>query len=150
MKKTYFILLIFTLFFGEIFAQKSSKKVAQKDKNAILAVFAIQEKGWNEGNLEAYMQGYEKSDSLKFVGKSGITYGWKNTLDNYKRGYPDKASMGTLRLELVSMEKIDKKHIFVVGKWELLRSEKTNLKGYFTLIWKKINGKWLIIADHSS
>ena len=150
MKKTYFILLIFTLFFGEIFAQKSSKKVAQKDKNAILAVFAIQEKGWNEGNLEAYMQGYEKSDSLKFVGKSGITYGWKNTLDNYKRGYPDKVSMGTLRLELVSMEKLDKKHIFVVGKWELLRPEKNNLKGYFTLIWKKINGKWLIIADHSS
>lgn len=150
MKKKYFISLIFSLFFGEIFAQKSTKNISQKDKNAILAVFATQEKGWNEGNLEAYMQGYEKSDSLKFIGKSGVTYGWKNTLDNYKRSYPDKSSMGTLRFELVSMEKIDKKHIFVIGKWELLRPEKTNLKGYFTLIWKKINGKWLIIADHSS
>ena len=30
---------------------------------------------WNKGNLEAYMQGYWKSDSLLFVGKNGAKYG---------------------------------------------------------------------------
>ena len=37
----------------------------------------------------------------------------------------------------------------VVGKWHLQRTA-GDLQGIFTLLLKKINGKWLIAADHSS
>ena len=47
-----------------------------KDKQAILDLLEKQRTDWNKGDVEAFMQGYEKSDSLLFVGKNGPTYGW--------------------------------------------------------------------------
>jgi hypothetical protein len=95
------------------------------------------------------MQGYWQHDSLMFVGKSGITYGWQNTFNNYKKGYPDTASMGKLKIDLVSIQQLNKTNFFIVGKWYLVRSI-GNISGAFTLLIKKIKGKWVIVTDHSS
>jgi len=45
--------------------------------------------------------------------------------------------------------KVDKKSVFVIGRFELTR-EVGNLAGHFTLVIQKIKGKWLIVSDHSS
>ena len=76
---------------------------AQNDKDiqAIRAVLSTQQNAWNNGNLEAFMDGYWRSDSLSFIGKRGINYGWQKTLDNYKKSYPDKAAMGTLHFDIL-------------------------------------------------
>ena len=31
------------------------------------------------------MEGYWKSESLKFYGANGVTYGWDNTLERYQK-----------------------------------------------------------------
>lgn len=95
------------------------------------------------------MQGYWKSDELTFIGSRGVTKGWQKTLDNYKKAYPNQESMGKLTFTVLSMEKISKKSVFVIGKWHLKRKI-GNIEGHFSLVWKKIKGKWLIVADHSS
>jgi ketosteroid isomerase-like protein len=105
---------------------------------------------WNAGNIEAFMQGYWQSDSLMFIGSNGIVYGWKNTLERYKRTYPDHATMGTLKFDILKIDFHSKKSCFVLGKWHLTRPEKGNIGGYFTLIFKKMNGQWLIVSDHTS
>jgi len=120
-----------------------------KDKTAILTVLENQRQAWNKADMEAYMQGYWKSDSLLFVGKSGPTYGWQKTLDNYKRGYPDKSAMGFLTFGIKKVEFLAKDVAFVLGSWNLKR-EKDEPKGYFTLLLKKIDGQWKVVADHSS
>lgn len=125
------------------FAQSS------KDKQAILDVLEKQRQEWNKGDVEAYMQGYAKSDSLLFVGKSGPTYGWQKTLDNYKRGYPDKSAMGFLTFGIKKVDFLTKDVAFVLGSWNVKR-EKDELKGFFTLLLKKINGQWKVVVDHSS
>ncbi len=84
-----------------------------------------------------------------FIGKSGVTYGWNNTLKNYQRGYPDTAAMGKLKFTLIRLEKLSRKKYHVVGKWQLFRTA-GNLQGHFTLLMRKINGQWKIVADHSS
>jgi ketosteroid isomerase-like protein len=84
-----------------------------------------------------------------FIGKSGIIYGWQKTLDNYKKGYPDKKAMGKLNFTLLEMKALSPEYYFVIGKWHLQRTI-GDLQGIFTLLFKKINGEWLIIADHSS
>ena len=124
---------------------------AQKttDKQAILNLLEQQRGDWNKGDLEAFMQGYWKSDSLLFVGESGPTYGWQKTLDNYKKGYPDKASMGVLTFGIKKVELITKDRAFVLGSWNV-KSEKEELKGFFTLLLRKIEGVWKVIVDHSS
>ena len=125
------------------------EKVSEKIKAEIEAVFNMQEKAWNSGNLEQFMEGYWKSDQLAFVGSRGPTYGWQETLDSYKKGYPDKETMGTLKFETLSISKINRKTVFLIGKWELTR-ESGNVGGHFSLIWQKKKGKWVIVADHSS
>ena len=104
---------------------------------------------WNAGDLERFMDTYWRSDSLMFIGKNGPTYGWENTLQNYKKGYPDTAAMGKLHFELISMKRLSVMYYSVVGKWHLKRSI-GDLNGAFTIILKKIKKKWVIVQDHSS
>lgn len=119
------------------------------DRVLILKVLEDQRQAWNRGDLVEYMQGYSKSDSLLFVGKSGPKYGWETTLANYKKGYPDKKAMGLLSFDIKEVRMISADHAFVLGAWHLKR-ENDDPKGYFTLIMKKIRGEWKVIADHSS
>ena len=84
-----------------------------------------------------------------FIGKSGITYGFTNTLNNYKKNYSDTTQMGKLAFDLVKVQRISPEYYFVVGKWHLKRSI-GDLSGHYTLLFRKINGEWVIVADHSS
>lgn len=95
------------------------------------------------------MEGYWKSKNLVFIGSSGPKYGWQTTLDNYKKSYPDQASMGKLAFEIISIELLSAEHAFVVGKWHLTRTV-GDAGGHFTLLWRKIDGQWVITKDHSS
>ncbi len=113
------------------------------------SIMHAQEAAWNSGDLEGFMDAYWPSDSLVFVGKSGPKFGWQTTLDNYKRGYPDRDAMGTLRFTNEIVESTGSNSAFVMGKWELFRTSDT-LAGYYSLVWKRINGTWYIRADHSS
>ncbi len=110
---------------------------------------AEQVEAWNAGDLEGFMKHYWKSDSLKFIGKSGLKMGWQTTLDNYKSSYPDLDAMGTLSFDILEVEILGNSNAFVIGKWRLDRSEDV-LQGHYTLLWKKIDGAWVIVADHSS
>jgi len=119
------------------------------DELAIRQLLDDQVKAWNQGNLESFMQGYWKNDSLMFIGKSGINWGWQKTLANYKKSYPDTTAMGKLSFNIIVVKKISPEYYYVVGKWMLKRSI-GDLSGHYNLLFRKINGSWLIIADHSS
>lgn len=123
--------------------------IAIAQEKEIKELLEIQRLGWNKGDMTAYMQGYLKSDSLLFVGKSGPEYGWQNTLDNYQKFYPDKAAMGYLTFDIKQIKMINKKHAFVLGAWNLKR-EKDEAKGFFTLLVIKFKDGWKIVVDHSS
>ena len=122
---------------------------AQDDKQAILNVLETQRIAWNNGDIEGFMQGYWKSDSLMFVGKAAPVYGWQGTLARYKKVYPDKSAMGTLTFTVLKVELLDNSNAFMLGAWNLKR-EKDAPGGYFTLWFRKINGVWLIVVDHTS
>ena len=126
-----------------------AQKPAQKDIDAIRSVMAEQQEAWNRADLESFMQGYWKSDSLKFIGRSGIAYGWATTLENYKKGYPTPDAMGKLTFTILDLQILDSKSAFMIGKFHLKRSS-DEPSGYFTLLWKKIRGKWVIVTDHTS
>ncbi len=120
-----------------------------KEKKAVVAVLENQRLAWNKGNIEEYMQGYWKSDSLVFVGKNGPQYGWNKTLQNYQKSYPNKAAMGELQFNFINIEILDNNNAFVLGQWILKRAN-DEPKGYFTLRLRKINGEWKVVYDHSS
>jgi hypothetical protein len=146
MKKYFLSEAIIFFILNNTWAQVKNNAI---DEVAVKQLFYLQNKAWNNGDIEGYMQGYWQHDSLMFVGKSGITYGWQNTFNNYKKSYPDTASMGKLKIDLVSIQQLNKTNFFIVGKWYLVRGI-GNISGAFTLLIKKIKGKWVIVTDHSS
>lgn len=141
--KVVFSFIFLTIAFATIAAQSS------KDAAAIRKVMVDQAAAWNRGDLEAFMVGYWKSDKLKFVSGDRITYGWQPTLDNYKKTYGTPEKMGKLTFSDLEIEVLSRDAAFVTGSWHLKR-DKDEPKGKFTLLWRKIGGKWLIVADHSS
>ena len=120
-----------------------------KDDQSIRSLLQKQVEAWNRGNIDEFMQGYWKNDSLKFIGKSGVTYGYNQTLANYKKNYDDTVKMGKLSFDLLEVNKLSPEHYFVLGKWFLKRSI-GNIGGYYTLLLRKIKGKWVIVVDHTS
>ncbi len=120
-----------------------------KDELTIRSILHQQTIAWNGGDIENFMKAYWHSDSLMFIGKSGITYGWQKTMDNYKKNYPDAASMGKLGFTILQTKKLSTLYYYVVGKWHLTRTI-GDLNGFFTLIFKKIKNTWVIVSDHSS
>jgi ketosteroid isomerase-like protein len=126
----------------------SSNKTDEAE-TLIRKIMARQEISWNEGDIRGFMQGYWPSDSLMFIGKDGITYGYRQTLERYQKNYPDAAAMGTLSFHILEMERLSPDTYHMVGQWRLDR-QADQLKGHFTLLFKKIDGEWLIVKDHSS
>ena len=139
----YFTLVLIISFFSVVLHAQG------KDELAIHSVMDEQIKAWNNGNIDAFMQTYWKSDSLLFVGSKGPTYGWQTTSEGYKKRYPDTVAMGKLDFEILQIKFLSAEYSFVLGKWHLKRTI-GDAGGYFTLLFKKINGKWLIVADHTS
>lgn len=140
MKRT--LLLLLTLITVSCFSQS-------KDEQAVLDLLTRQSSFWNKGDIDNFMKGYWENDSLMFVGKSGVTYGYRATLENYKKGYPDKAAMGELSFKFIKVEKLSPEYIFIVGKWHLKRTI-GDVEGHYNLLFRKINNEWVIIVDHSS
>ena len=140
----HFAFFIFLLLLSSFNAGAQSK-----DEQEIRAVMQTQTTAWNSGNIDAFMKTYWKSDSLLFVGSKGPTYGWQSTLDGYKKRYPDTVTMGQLNFELIELKPLSPGYYFVLGKWHLQRSV-GDIGGYFTLLFRKINNQWVIIADHTS
>lgn len=142
--KRKFSIIVFSILFFFTYSHAQSN-----DETSVRQILNTQEKAWNGGDIASFMAGYWKSDSLMFIGKSGVTYGWQETLDNYKKNYPDTTAMGNLTFNLLELKSLSPEYYFVTGKWHLQRTI-GNLEGYFTLLFRKINGQWFIVKDHSS
>ena len=123
--------------------------LAAEDLAAIRQVLADQQAAWNRADIPVFMEGYWRSDSLTFVGSRGVTYGWQETLEGYQKRYPDSGAMGKLDFDEETLVALGPASAMLIGRWHLTRST-DELGGWFTLIWKKINGTWVIISDHTS
>ena len=137
------IIFLPALFFWLIASTQSN------DELAIRKVLDDQVEAWNKGNIEAFMQGYWKNDSLMFIGKNGINWGWQKTFESYKKRYPDTTAMGKLSFDIVLVKNLSPEYYYVVGKWMLKRTI-GDLSGHYNLLFRKVNGVWIIVADHSS
>ena len=127
----------------------SQQKLETKDSLAIIDILNKQEKDWNRGDIDEFMKGYLKSEKLVFSGSSGPIYGWKATLDRYKKTYSDKEKMGKLKFEILNVIALSPEVIQLQGKFNLTRSI-GDAFGYFTLNWIKVKNRWYIISDHTS
>ena len=138
--------LIFFIFFGQLYSQNP---ISIKDSLNIMKVMDFQEKAWNNGDIDSFMNGYLRSEELVFSGSNGPIYGWNATKERYKRSYPDLKTMGKLSFTVNKIKSLSKNTAYLIGEYYLKRTIEDSY-GHFTLIWKKVDGKWLIVSDHTS
>ena len=127
----------------------AQKIVSKKDSLSIVNILFNQQQNWNNGDIDAFMEGYMKTNKLVFSGASGPIYGWKSTRNRYKKTYSNRILMGKLKFDVLNMSRLSSDVVQLQGKFYLTR-EIEDSSGYFTLTWLKRNGKWLIISDHTS
>ena len=134
--------IIFTVIFAAFIVTSvmAEHSIKEKELKKITDLLDKQVGAWNKGNLEKFMDTYWKSEDLVFVGSKGVTYGWQQTLRNYKSSYPNKRAMGNLRFNIMDIRKIDKRSIFVIGRFFLTRKA-GDVNGHFTLVIQKKGGK---------
>jgi ketosteroid isomerase-like protein len=118
------------------------------NQEAILTVIRAQEDAWNRGDLEGFMQGYWKSSQTTFSGANGTLRGWQAVHDRYVRQYGNRELMGHLNFSGLEVTLLGSGAALVIGQWKLQRSQP--MGGIFSLVFRKINGKWRIIHDHTS
>ena len=138
--------LLILFFSTYIFAQK---RVSKSDSIAITKTLFKQQEDWNRGDIDAFMEGYIKTDFLVFSGASGPIYGWEATRNRYKKSYHNRVLMGELNFDVLSMTQLSSNVVQLQGSFYLTR-EIEDSNGYFTLTWLKQDGKWLVISDHTS
>ena len=127
-------------------AQKASDT---NSMGAIRAVLDAQRDAWNKGDIEGYMDGYDRTDNTVFVSGDNVTRGWKTVLERYQRSYDTREKMGELTFSDLEVTVLSKDSAVVLGRWLLKRSQ-DEPHGRFTLIFKKTKLGWRIIHDHTS
>lgn len=143
MTRTTLTALFLCLITGAALAQPA------KDEAAIRRLMANQVDAWNKGNIDEFMKGYWRDDSLVFIGKAGPSYGYRQALANYKKNYSSADQMGKLFFDLLRVKRLSADYYFVIGKW-FLKRKAGDIGGIYTLLFRKINGQWRIVVDHTS
>jgi len=118
-------------------------------RKEIHAVIQAQQDAWNRGDIDAFMNGYWRSDQTVFVSGDEIMRGWQSVLERYRRKYSDREKMGTLTFSELKIDMLSSEAAVVLGRWELKRKI-DNPHGRFTLIFRKMPEGWRIVHDHTS
>lgn len=126
-------------------SEQKSKEIKEK----IVINLTEQKEAWNAGDIKEFMKHYWQNDSMAFMSNSGIRYGWKQTLDAYESSYPSKKEMGTLEFKVKKLDVVSHNAAYMLGSWALER-DTLDVSGHFSLIWKEVDGNWVIVTDHTS
>ena len=126
---------------------------AESQKNNAISdiqiVLKMQQDAWNCGDIDAFMNGYWRSDETVFVSGDEVTRGWQKVVDRYKKKYSDREKMGALTFSDIEITPLSADSAVALGAWKLKRAQ-DEPHGRFTLIFRRFPEGWRIIHDHTS
>ncbi|MEM9706359.1 MAG: nuclear transport factor 2 family protein [Pseudomonadota bacterium] len=117
-------------------------------QDVIRSVINAQAAAWNEGDLNAFMEGYWKSPNMRFVSGTDVTSGWAQTLRRYQDRYRDGGPLGVLSFRDLEVEMVTNDVAVVVGRYNLDDGGARD-NGVFTLVMRRFDGAWRIVHDHT-
>jgi uncharacterized protein (TIGR02246 family) len=127
-------------------SQPDSKQNTEQVSQAIRAVMDAQQAAWNRGDIEGFMEGYDRGETTTFVSGDDITRGWQTVLDRYKQRYNSPGQMGTLSFSDLEIQSFGPSYAIVNGRWQLSRANDSP-HGRFTLLFRRTSAGWRIIHD---
>ncbi len=128
----------------------SPDKKTDKEIEAVRAVLEAQQAAWNRGDIEGFMSGYAKEEGITFLSGDTLTRGWQTVLERYRKNYDSRAKMGTLAFSDLEFKPLSPFYTMVTGRFQLTRENGETPHGRFTLVFRRTNGGWRIVHDHTS
>ncbi len=118
---------------------------------AVIKVLLSQEKAWNSGDIDTFVQSYKDSPDTLFL-SGAISRGYAGMAESYHHQYPTRAAMGTLGFTELEVHPLDDHFALCIGKYHLERSKKEggNADGLFSLVFEKTDKGWKIVLDHTT
>lgn len=135
-------------------APAAAPAASEGPEAAITRVLKRQQGRWNAGDLEAFLDDYWRSPDLTFSSGGVVRRGFRETRERYLTAYPTPERMGRLAFNDLEITPLgdpaaEGAGAMVLGRWRLRRANE-QLGGAFTLVMRRINGRWLIVHDHTS
>lgn len=149
MRQIFPLTIVLAISFFVMAAADGQENREMTDKALLRNIFDQQAKAWNRGDLKQFMESYWKSPELTFSGGGKTTRGWQETLKRYQKSYSTREKMGHLTFSDLEITILGPNAALVLGRWHLKR-EADEPEGNFSVVFRRIGGKWLIIHDHSS
>ena len=116
---------------------------------AVRAVLDAQAAAWNRGDIEGYMDGYERAETTTFVSGDAVTRGWQTVLERYRKSYDTREKMGTLAFSELEIKPLSPFYAQALGRWQLTRANDSPA-GRFTLLLRRTEKGWRVVHDHTS
>ncbi len=132
-------------------AQDPQLHTASPTELGVIKVLLAQEKAWNSGDIDSFVQAYKDSPDTLFL-SGNVNRGYAGMAESYHRQYPNRAAMGNLAFSELEVHPLDERFAYVIGKYHLDRSKKEggNADGLFSLIFEKTEKGWKIVVDHTT
>ena len=128
---------------------RPAPNLAHEKKKMLISILEKQETDWNKGNLKGFLSAYWNSDTLRSLSVRGLQYGYDRLEKKLLKNYPDSVSMGHLDYDVIQIELIGEMDAMITGKW-LRKNDKKFQGGFFTVLMRKIKGRWLIVSEQLS
>ena len=143
------ILALAILFAGCLQAQRASEGAPADPTPEIQALLDSQSDAWNRGDIEGFMEGYERSNALLFTSGGNIRRGFDETLAKYRKSYVDAKAMGHLTFQLLDVRSIGPVGAVALGEWKLTETPR-KAEGLFSLVLIRTESGWRIVHDHTT
>ena len=132
-------------------ARAQDLHTASHEELEIVKTLLIQEKAWNNGDLDTYLKGFKDSPDTIFMARQ-ISRGFAQIAGDYKHNYPNRTLMGQLSFSELEAHPISDTLAVCLGRYHLDRGRKDGgpADGMFSLVLEKSPDGWKIILDHTS
>jgi ketosteroid isomerase-like protein len=146
MNLTYIRVILLLAFIAIAGCDRQESTGAEQVRNEVRAVIESQQAAWNRGDIDGFMNGYDRAETTIFVSGDEVTHGWQTVLDRYKKRYSSSDLMGTLAFSDIDIQPLSPDHVLVDGRWKLTRANDAPF-GRFTLLFRRTNSGWRIVHD---
>ena len=134
----------------QLFSSHKDSVNAASIRTEIVRMMDSSAAAWNRGDLDRFMEDYAPDTTTTFVGSKGILRGRAAIKQAYAPRFAPGGMRDSLSFENVEVDVLAKDVVHTIAYYKLMRGDSTTARGPTSLVMRKMNGRWLIVHDHSS
>ncbi|MDZ7627894.1 MAG: nuclear transport factor 2 family protein [Parvularculaceae bacterium] len=115
-------------------------------ESVVKGVLSANAAAWNEGNLSAYLAGYDESVDVRLVVGPEVATGFNSVRKYYETMVANVGAMGRMSFSDLDVKMTSREIATVVGRYAH-DSGASRSAGAMTIVMKQIDGRWRIVQD---